>query len=105
MKESDISRSLSNLEPNGEPKAKTSVTVEVKESAATDASEPPLTIDIEHMPVANDPRKWSNFHKARYQYSFPSLLPLSRFQNFILVQVALGSVFAGLGANIQAGTL
>ncbi|KIK51636.1 hypothetical protein GYMLUDRAFT_50454 [Collybiopsis luxurians FD-317 M1] len=88
MEESDISRSLSNLEPNGEPKAKTAVTVEVTESAANGTSEPPLTFDIEHMPVSNDPRKWSNFHK-----------------NFILVQVALGSVFAGLGANIQAAAI
>uniref|UniRef100_A0A0W0FF27 Major facilitator superfamily (MFS) profile domain-containing protein n=1 Tax=Moniliophthora roreri TaxID=221103 RepID=A0A0W0FF27_MONRR len=41
-------------------------------------------LDIEHMPVTDDPRKWSNFRK-----------------NFVLLQVAFGSMIAGLSANIQ----
>ncbi|KAF5376834.1 hypothetical protein D9757_008897 [Collybiopsis confluens] len=42
------------------------------------------TIDIEHMPVTDDPRKWSNLRK-----------------NLILLQVSFGSVIAGLAGNIQ----
>ncbi|KIK69879.1 hypothetical protein GYMLUDRAFT_151027 [Collybiopsis luxurians FD-317 M1] len=42
------------------------------------------TMDIEHMPVTDDPRKWSNFRK-----------------NFILLQVAFGAMIAGLAGNIQ----
>ncbi|KAF5390829.1 hypothetical protein D9757_004556 [Collybiopsis confluens] len=72
---------------NPDLKSKSTAVIQVKEleAQAQNTPEPQLKIDIEHMPVANDPRKWSNFHK-----------------NFILVQVAFGSALAGLGANIQA---
>ncbi|KAJ3766891.1 vacuolar DHA amino acid exporter [Lentinula raphanica] len=53
------------------------------DDAATVVHEQPI-LDIEHMPVADDPRQWSNFRK-----------------NFILLQVAFGSMIAGLGGNIQ----
>ncbi|KAE9397721.1 MFS general substrate transporter [Gymnopus androsaceus JB14] len=55
-------------------------------SASSDVSEP--TVDVEHMPVADDPRKWSNARK-----------------NFVLLQVAFGSVIAGLGGNIQTAAI
>ncbi|KAJ3735920.1 vacuolar DHA amino acid exporter [Lentinula guzmanii] len=53
------------------------------DDAATVVHEQPI-LDIEHMPVADDPRQWSNFRK-----------------NFILLQVAFGSMIAGLAGNIQ----
>ncbi|KAJ3880099.1 MFS general substrate transporter [Lentinula edodes] len=55
----------------------------LNDDAATVVHEP-LTPDIEHMPVVDDPRQWSNFRK-----------------NFILLQVAFGSMIAGLAGNIQ----
>ncbi|KAF5363097.1 hypothetical protein D9757_012043 [Collybiopsis confluens] len=73
---------------NPDLKSKSTAIVNVKETQVKGAPEPQLKIDIEHMPVANDPRKWSNLHK-----------------NFILVQVAFGSMMAGLGANIQAAAI
>ncbi|KAJ7235850.1 vacuolar DHA amino acid exporter [Mycena rebaudengoi] len=42
------------------------------------------TIDIEHMPVADDPRAWSPFRK-----------------NVVLLLIASASMIAGLGGNIQ----
>lgn len=33
-------------------------------SASSDVSEP--TVDVEHMPVADDPRKWSNARKVNF---------------------------------------
>ncbi|KAK1220331.1 hypothetical protein PQX77_016926 [Marasmius sp. AFHP31] len=57
----------------------------VSRVADTNAIIPPeVKFDIEHMPVENDPRKWSSFRK-----------------NFVLLQVAFGSMIAGLSANIQ----
>ncbi|KAK7447025.1 hypothetical protein VKT23_014238 [Stygiomarasmius scandens] len=48
------------------------------------SKEPSIIIDIEHMPVANDPRKWSSLRK-----------------NFVLLQVAVGAMVAGFAGNIQ----
>ncbi|KAF5366803.1 hypothetical protein D9758_006574 [Tetrapyrgos nigripes] len=48
------------------------------------SKELPIYIDIEHMPVADDPRKWSNLRK-----------------NFVLLQVAMGAMVAGFAGNIQ----
>ncbi|KAF5370952.1 hypothetical protein D9757_009884 [Collybiopsis confluens] len=67
---------------NPDLKSKSTAIVNVKETQVKGAPEPQLKIDIEHMPVANDPRKWSNLHK-----------------------VAFGSMMAGLGANIQAAAI
>ncbi|KAF5376823.1 hypothetical protein D9757_008896 [Collybiopsis confluens] len=53
------------------------------EDAATVIPELP-TMDIEHMPVTDDPRKWSTVRK-----------------NLILLQVSFGSMIAGLAGNIQ----
>ncbi|KAK7464981.1 hypothetical protein VKT23_006189 [Stygiomarasmius scandens] len=43
-----------------------------------------VALDIEHMPVVDDPRKWSAFRK-----------------NFTLLQVSVGYLVAGLAINIQ----
>ncbi|SJL07196.1 uncharacterized protein ARMOST_10539 [Armillaria ostoyae] len=43
-----------------------------------------LILDIEHLPVQDDPRKWSSMHK-----------------NFVLGVISSGSMIAGFGANIQ----
>ncbi|KAJ7058233.1 vacuolar DHA amino acid exporter [Mycena amicta] len=52
------------------------------ESAST--PEHAVVVDIEHMPVADDPRAWSNFRKS-----------------VVLILVASASMIAGFGANIQ----
>ncbi|TRM68571.1 major facilitator superfamily domain-containing protein [Schizophyllum amplum] len=44
----------------------------------------PIVYDIEHMPVADDPREWSNARK-----------------NFSLFLIASGAMIAGLATNIQ----
>ncbi|KAF9062176.1 vacuolar DHA amino acid exporter [Rhodocollybia butyracea] len=54
------------------------------EDAATIIVDESPAFDIEHMPVADDPRKWSNFRK-----------------NFVLLQVSFGTMIAGLSSNIQ----
>lgn len=43
-----------------------------------------LILDIEHLPVQDDPRKWSSMRK-----------------NFVLGVISSGSMIAGFGANIQ----
>ncbi|KAK0445989.1 vacuolar DHA amino acid exporter [Desarmillaria tabescens] len=43
-----------------------------------------IVVDIEHMPVHDDPRKWSRFRK-----------------NFILAVICSGTMIAGFSANIQ----
>ncbi|KAF9265332.1 MFS general substrate transporter [Marasmius fiardii PR-910] len=45
---------------------------------------PEVKLDIEHVPVDDDPRMWSNFRK-----------------NFVLFQVSVGTMIAGLASNIQ----
>ncbi|KAK0503697.1 MFS general substrate transporter [Armillaria luteobubalina] len=46
--------------------------------------EPEVILDIEHLPVQDDPRKWSSMRK-----------------NFVLGVICSGSMIAGFGANIQ----
>ncbi|KAJ3805247.1 vacuolar DHA amino acid exporter [Lentinula lateritia] len=71
----DLSRPTTDSDSNSGPN--------LNDDAATVVHEP-LTLDIEHMPVVDDPRRWSNFRK-----------------NYILLQVAFGSMIAGLAGNIQ----
>ncbi|KAF7320829.1 Vacuolar DHA amino acid exporter [Mycena chlorophos] len=53
-------------------------------TTSNDAPPAPPVLDIEHMPVTDDPRAWSNFRK-----------------NVILFLVSSASMIAGLASNIQ----
>ncbi|KAF9062174.1 vacuolar DHA amino acid exporter [Rhodocollybia butyracea] len=76
------------MEPAKADSATTSSNMDLETKSSEDAAtiivhESPA-IDIEHMPVADDPRKWSNFRK-----------------NFVLFQISFGTMIAGLAATIQ----
>ncbi|KIL57352.1 hypothetical protein M378DRAFT_394468 [Amanita muscaria Koide BX008] len=59
--------------------------------------------DIEHMPVDDDPRKWSPLRKVRITCPLTRLFGPSDSlgQNFTLFLVASASMIAGLSSNIQ----
>ncbi|KAF9265331.1 vacuolar DHA amino acid exporter [Marasmius fiardii PR-910] len=67
------------------PTASSETTITVPPVTTTNASSlPEVKLDIEHMPVDDDPRKWSDFRKS-----------------FVLLQVSVGTMIAGLTSNIQ----
>lgn len=88
----DLSRPTTDSNSNSESN--------LNDDAATVVHEP-LTPDIEHMPVVDDPRQWSNFRKVFFPHKGFLEFLLIVVQNFILLQVAFGSMIAGLAGNIQ----
>ena len=62
------------------------------------------TIDIEHVPVQDDPRNWSPLRKVRYYLtSVPLLATMFNLpsQNVTLALIAFATMIAGLSSNIQ----
>ena len=59
------------------------------------------TIDIEHVPVRDDPRNWSRTRKVRtFDKENMRLELIITLQNLILAIVASAAMIATLGANI-----
>ena len=65
----------------------------------------PESLDIEHVPVENDPRKWSSFRKVSYltQVSILSIISAIDFPAWhaTLALITSASLLVGLGENIQ----
>lgn len=60
-----------------------------------------VVIDIEHMPVHDDPRKWPRLRKVAFLRCYSTTAYAATVQNFILAVICSGSMIAGFGASIQ----
>ncbi len=60
-----------------------------------------VVVDIEHMPVHDDPRKWSRLRKVTFLRCYSTTAYTASVQNFILAVICSGSMIAGFGASIQ----
>lgn len=105
----DIPQSIS--DPNSDPETKS---VDDDATVAHD----PLKFDIEHMPVADDPRKWSNVRKVCLQNIYRSSMAFIQNSEFDIIpsrtwvydcwfstvcynQIYTDDPFIGLATNIQ----
>ena len=69
---------------------------------ASESQDSPHKYDIEHVPVENDPRKWTPFRKVRRLLDLHYLQYRSyAFQNFTLVLISSAATIAGFATNIQ----
>ncbi len=74
--------------------------VDTAAASMVDTIDEPV-LDIEHMPVENDPRMWSPARKVCTLDERVVYIPDLSCQNLVLVLISSGSMIAGFAANIQ----